>query len=191
MFSFFSKYKIIILIFSILIPATNAFSIFLTSKYKEGEYAKRELALKNDYIIKLKQKQEEYNKIVEELNRRALEKQNELSRLNVELEKKYVRSEKEKNEILSKYNTLIANGWRLRDPGRKESGANSNGNAKTTKSKSSTTTCSCNGTSSSRELSKEASEFLLRFAIDADKVVDQLKICQEYATKLRDICEKQ
>ena len=164
-------------------------SVYFTSQYKDGQYAIKEQKIREAYIVELQKRQDEYNKKVEELNKKALERQTELANLNSELERKYANANKRANQTLAKYNDLVANGWRLRDPGTKTQ--SSEQLSKATSGSDSTTTNSGNGTTCSRELSREASDFLLRFASDADKVVEQLKVAQEYALRLKQICEKQ
>jgi hypothetical protein len=164
-------------------------SIYFTSKYKDGQYAIKERKARDEYIVELKKRQDEYNKKVEELNKEALKRQTELANLNSELERKYANANKRAEQALTKYNDLVTNGWRLRDPGSEPQPTVQLSH--TSSNSDSSTSNSCNGTTRGRELSREASEFLLRFASDADKVVEQLRVAQEYALRLKQICEKQ
>ena len=164
-------------------------SVYFTSQYKDGQYAIKERKIQDEYIAELQKRQEEYNKSVEELNKKALERQTELTNLNTELERKYVSANKRANQTLAKYNDLVSNGWRLRDRG-----AEINPSMQlpqTTKGDVTPASNGCNGTTGGRELSREASDFLLRLASDADKVVEQLRVTQEYALRLKQSCEKQ
>src|SRR5690606_3504428 len=147
----------------------------------------KEQKVRDEYIAELKKRQDEYNARVEELNRKALEKQQELSRLNSELERKYADANKRADQALAKYNDLVANGWRLRDPGVNNQYSMQLPDA--SRGDNSSTADGSYGASGGRELSREASEFLLQLAADADKVVEQLKIAQEYALRLKQICE--
>lgn len=164
-------------------------SVYFTARYKDGQNAVKEQKILSDHIAELQKRQEEYNFRVQELNKKALERQVELANLNSELERKYDFETRRANQALAKYNNLIANGWRLRDP---SSSTNSSTEMSGTSGcGDSPTTNSCDGTTGGRELSREATEFLLQFANDADKVVEQLKVSQEYALRLKQICEQQ
>lgn len=174
------------LILAAFISSVGA-SVYFTAQYKDGQYAIKEQKVRDEYIAELKKRQDEYNARVEELNRKALEKQQELSRLNSELERKYADANKRADQALAKYNDLVANGWRLRDPGANNQYSLQLSDA--SRGDNSSTADGSNGASSGRELSREASEFLLQLASDADKVVEQLKIAQEYALRLKQICE--
>ena len=164
-------------------------SIYFTAQYKDGQYAIKEQKVRDAHIVELQKRQDEYNARVEELNKKALERQTQLTNLNSELERNYANANKRADQALTRYNDLVANGWRLRDPGTQTQpstqlpNASSGGNSPTTNGS--------NGAPSGGELSREASEFLLRFASDADKVVEQLRVTQEYALRLKQICEKQ
>lgn len=178
------------LIFILVLFSSSIFLTYhFTSKFKDGQYAIKEQKLKDEYIFKLKQQQEEYKLKIEELNRQALEQQRMLSDLNTKLEKKYADAKKKTDQAIAKYNNLLANGWRLYDFRTRELFKSADGLSTETEDKNSSTSFSSFRTSCSGELSREASEFLLNLAADADKVVEQLKITQEYAKDLRKICE--
>ncbi len=164
-------------------------SVYFTAQYKDGQYAIKEQKVRDEYIAELKKRQDEYNARVEELNKKALERQTQLSNLNSELERKYANANKRADQALTKYNDLVSNGWRLRDPGTQTQPSMQLPNASS--GGDSSTTTGSNGASSGGELSREASEFLLQLASDADKVVEQLRVAQEYALRLKQICEKQ
>lgn len=177
--------KLYLVIIGFIFSITS--SVYFTARYKDGQYAVKEKKILEEHIAELQKQQEEYDAKVQELSKKALERQIELSKLNSELERKYDTAKRKANQAIAMYNNLIANGWRLRDPGfsvnSEVSGTSCNCN--------SSTSDSSNRTSSSRELSRETTEFLLQFAHDADKVVEQLRITQEYALRLRQICEQQ
>lgn len=165
-------------------------SVFFTAKYKDGQYAIKEQKQKDEYIAQLEKQQKEYNEKVKQLTDEANKKQKELSDLNSELERKYAAANKKINNVLSKYNDLLANGWRLRDPGAKPETEPSVPMPSCPQVGHPPATDGGNKPSCSGELSKQASEFLLRFAGEADSVVEQLKTTQEYALRLKKICEK-
>jgi hypothetical protein len=159
---------------------------YFTSNYKEGQFAIKQQTTEKKYIEDLKKSQDDYNERVKALNDSALKTQTELAKVNSELERKYDTANKKANDALGKYNSLIRDGWRLRDPG------TSNGSVQLPNTPSNSVpgaADSGNVSTSGAELSREASEFLLNFATDADKVVEQLLITQEYAKRLKEICQ--
>jgi hypothetical protein len=182
----FTNFRIYLIIGALV--STAILSSFLTANYKDGRYALKEQKAREEYILELKKRQEEYNAKVQELNKRALDQQAKLANLNTELEKKYADANKRASQALAKYNDLVANGWRLRDPGATTKSALQDPG--TSKGGIASTSSSSNGATCSGELSREASEFLLQFASDADKVVEQLRVTQEYAKRLRNICQE-
>lgn len=154
----------------ILIISLMLTSVYFTSEYKDGQFAKKQLetAEAQAEILKI-----ETDKV------RA--KEQEVINLQTQLEGSYAKENNRVNEVLALYNGLINDGFRLRDP-------------RSTTCKSVPTngsTGSTNGNiqpTSGGELSAEATRFLLEFATDADKVVNQFKICRKYATELRNTC---
>jgi len=161
-------------------------TVYFTSSYKDGQYAIEKQKQSEQYIIDLKAQQDAYDKSLKIMTDAALAKQTALSKVNSELEKKYADANRKANETLGKYNDLVNNGWRLRDPGTETSVQV----CRTSEGGIPGAADSGDGTASGRQLSKEASQFLLGFASDADKVVEQLKVVQEYALRLKSICEK-
>lgn len=97
-------------------------------------------------------------------------------------EKKFLKSKDSYNEISSRYNTLIANGYRLRDPYTRD---NSGGNGATGQECNGkdhcTTASSSDGQAGQAKLSQGLTNYLVTRSIEADAVVDQLLIVQEYA----------
>lgn len=158
---------------------------YITHQYKEGQFALKEQKLNEKYLEELLNRQTEYEAKVDELNAAALRKQEELSNLNTELERKFHESKKKSDEVSRKYDRLVRNGYRLRY---NQTNTNSVQMCGTTKNPDSRTTNSGDTTSSIGELPEEITRDLLRLATDADRVVEQLKLTQEYAKELRMRC---
>ena len=84
----------------------------------------------------------------------------------------YHESQQELSTLDAKYRQLVRDAGGLRDKGSGDCGDRSN-----TKSAS----ASGNNDSSSRVLSEEATEFLLRLTAEADQLREQVLLCQEWA----------
>jgi hypothetical protein len=161
--------KIAIAALAVTVVAGTA--AFFTSQYKEGQHAKVLLEIERRYSAEL-----------EKEAKRIIEFQVTIANLQTRLEASYVEADKRVDEVLNHYRNYVNAGFRLRDPAGQTAECSANGDSGTADSGDSTP--------SGRELSREASEFLLEFASDADRVVNQLKICQEYSIELRDILNR-
>lgn len=145
-------------------------TVYLSFDYKDAKFAEvqLEVATEQARILKI-----ETNKV------RANEQT--ITNLQTQLEGSYDKENARVNEVLVLYTGLINDGFRLRDPKRPT--------CRPVSSDGSTASSdSSNQSTSSGELSAEATGFLLNFAADADKVVNQFKICKKYAIGLRDTC---
>lgn len=184
--TFYGSYRIWILLAAFIssIGGTG----WLIHSYKEGQYAKRDLKASKEYVESLMRQQEEYNKRIQELNDAALKRQKELADLNTQIERKYHDAERKANENHAKWRDAVNNGFRLRDKYAKELARLQD--SRIAKGGDSGTTNSSNPTTSEGELSRESTEFLLKFAADADRVVEQLRAAQEYAKSLHSICKR-
>ena len=160
---------------------------YFVNQYKEGQAAQRELKAERLYLEEYKRQQDAYNQKLKELTEAALKRQQELAAINTANEKKYHEANKRAEAIRRKYDRLVADGFRLRDP----KAPATNEGTRSTQGSSSTTTDSGNRSTSGGELSREATQFLLNFANDADRVVEQLKAAQDYAKQLHGLCSKQ
>lgn len=160
---------------------------YLVNQYKEGQAAQRELKAERLYLEEYKRQQDAYNQKLKELTEAALKRQQELAAINTANEKRYHEANRRADAIRRKYDRLVADGFRLRDP----KATTSNEGTRSTQGSSSTTTDSSNRSTSGGELSREATQFLLNFANDADRVVEQLKAAQDYAKQLHGLCSKQ
>lgn len=160
---------------------------YFVNQYKEGQAAQRELKAERRYLEEYKRQQDAYNQKLKELTEAALKRQQELAAINTANEKRYHDANKRAEAIRRKYDRLVADGFRLRDP----KATATNEGTRSAQGSSSTTTDSGNRSTSGGELSREATQFLLNFANDADRVVEQLKAAQDYAKQLHGLCSKQ
>ena len=159
---------------------------YLVNQYKEGQAAQRELKAERMYLEEYKRQQDAYNQKLKELTEAALKRQQELAAVNTANEKRYHEANKRAEAIRRKYDRLVADGFRLRDP----KAPATNEGTRSAQGSSSTTPNSSNRSTSGGELSREATQFLLNFANDADRVVEQLKAAQDYAKQLHSLCSK-
>ena len=159
---------------------------YFVNQYKEGQAAQRELKAERLYLEEYKRQQDAYNQKLKELTEAALKRQQELAAINTANEKRYHEANKRAEAIRRKYDRLVADGFRLRDP----KAPATNEGTRSAQGSSSATTDSSNRSTSGGELSREATQFLLNFANDADRVVEQLKAAQDYAKQLHGLCSK-
>lgn len=159
---------------------------YFVNQYKEGQAAQRELKAERLYLEEYKRQQDAYNQKLKELTEAALKRQQELAAINTANEKRYHEANKRAEAIRRKYDRLVADGFRLRDP----KATATNEGTRGAQGSSSTTPNSSNRSTSGGELSREATQFLLNFANDADRVVEQLKAAQDYAKQLHGLCSK-
>lgn len=168
------------------IAASVGGTAYFVNQYKEGQAAQRELKAERLYLEEYKRQQDAYNQKLKELTEAALKRQQELAAINTANEKRYHEANKRAEAIRRKYDRLVADGFRLRDP----KATATNEGTRSTQGSSSTATNSSNRSASGGELSREATQFLLNFANDADRVVEQLKAAQDYAKQLHGLCSK-
>lgn len=159
---------------------------YFVNQFKEGQAAQRELKAERLYLEEYKRQQDAYNQKLKELTEAALKRQQELAAINTANEKRYHEANKRAEAIRRKYDRLVADGFRLRDP----KAPTTNEGTRSAQGSSSSTTDSSNRSTSGGELSREATQFLLNFANDADRVVEQLKAAQDYAKQLHGLCSK-
>lgn len=103
-------------------------------------------------------------------------KQLEINQLQMEIEKKNVEQTQERAALDARYRKLVADGLRLRDPGKQSRSCTTSINPQPT--------AICDG-QTTQELSQSATEFLLSEASRADGIVEQLGLCQTYITDLQ------
>ena len=147
---------------TILLPAILAFFVCLAVwKYQEYKY---EAIIQEHRAEASQQLQDETMKL--------LEKERLIQSRIFDLEKKYHESQQELSEMDAKYRQLVRDAGGLRDKG--------SGNCSDS-SKSKGASTSGNNDSSSRVLSEEATDFLLRLTAEADALREQVLLCQEWA----------
>ena len=159
---------------------------YFVNQYKEGQAAQRELKAERLYLEEYKRQQDAYNQKLKELTEAALKRQQELAAINTANEKRYHEANRRADAIRRKYDRLVADGFRLRDP----KAPATNEGTRSAQGSSSTTPNGSYRSASGGELSREATQFLLNFANDADRVVEQLKAAQDYAKQLHGLCSK-
>lgn len=100
-------------------------------------------------------------------------------------EKKYNALQKEHNEKVDYYTNLINDGFRLRDPYARagDSGQDRNSGQRDNQENHSTIAVSSDGQTGEGRLSKGLTQYLVNRSIEADSVVNQLKIVQEFSKK--------
>ena len=147
---------------AILIPVILAFITGLGAwKYQEHKYEAIIQAHRAEASQKL---QDETMKL--------LEKERLIQSRIFDLENKYHESQQELSTLDAKYRQLVRDAGGLRDKGSGDCGDRSNAKSAST---------SGNNDSSSRVLSEEATEFLLRLTAEADQLREQVLLCQEWA----------
>ena len=103
---------------------------------------------------------------------KLLEKERLIQNHIFDLEKKYHESQQELSALDAKYRQLVRDAGGLRDKGSGDCGDRSNATSASTIG---------NNDSSSRVLSEEATEFLLRLTAEADQLREQVLLCQDWA----------
>lgn len=103
---------------------------------------------------------------------KLLEKERLIQSHIFDLENKYHESQQELSTLDAKYRQLVRDAGGLRDKGSGDCGDRSNAKS---------ASASGNNDPSSRVLSEEATEFLLRLTAEADQLREQVLLCQEWA----------
>lgn len=180
------KYRIHLIVSFFL--ASMASSAYFTAQYKDGQYAKREQRINEVYLKELEQRHQEYAQRLSELNQQALKKQTDLAKINSRLERQYHEANKNKQRALDRYLNLVRHGVRLPDAPEADDCAVQLPN--TPEGGASRATHCGDGTARGGKLPATTARALGHLAADADRVVEQLRVSQEYAKLLRDICSK-
>lgn len=145
--------------------AITAFSVGgLTYKFEE---AKWEAALQKQKI----EAQEELQSATLEV----LERERKAREQIFELENKHQETLHQLSELDTKYKRLVRDAGGLRDKRRGESGSNSKGTNSGTGG---------NPETDSRILSRETTDFLLDLTAEADRMREQLRLCQDWARSI-------
>lgn len=114
----------------------------------------------------------EANQKLQDETMKLLEKERLIQSRIFDLENKYHESQQELSTLDAKYRQLVRDAGGLRDKGSGNCGDRSNAKS---------ASASGNNDSSSRVLSEEATEFLLRLTAEADQLREQVLLCQEWA----------
>ena len=143
----------------------TAFSVGgLTYKFEESKW---EAALQKQKI----EAQQELQSATTEVLERERKAREEV----FELETKHQKTLQQLSELDTKYRNLVRNAGGLRDKGRRESGSSSKGT---------NTSSSGNNETDSRVLSEETTDFLLNLTAEADRMREQLRLCQDWARSI-------
>ena len=147
---------------AVLIPAILSFIVgFGVWQYQENKY---------EAIIQAHRA--EANQKLQDETMKLLEKERLIQSRIFDLENKYHESQQELSTLDAKYRQLVRDAGGLRDKGSGNCGDHSN---------SKSPSASGNNDSSSRVLSEEATDFLLRLTAEADYLREQVLLCQEWA----------
>ena len=147
---------------AVLIPAILSFIVgFGVWQYQENKY---------EAIIQAHRA--EANQKLQDETMKLLEKERLIQSRIFDLENKYHESQQELSTLDAKYRQLVRDAGGLRDKGSGNCGDRSN---------SKSASASGNNDSSSRVLSEEATDFLLRLTAEADYLREQVLLCQEWA----------
>ena len=147
---------------AVLIPAILSFIVgFGVWQYQENKY---------EAIIQAHRA--EANQKLQDETMKLLEKERLIQSRIFDLENKYHESQQELSTLDAKYRQFVRDAGGLRDKGSGNCGDRSNAKS---------ASASGNNDSSSRVLSEEATEFLLRLTAEADQLREQVLLCQEWA----------
>lgn len=147
---------------AVLIPAILSFIVgFGVWQYQENKY---------EAIIQAHRA--EANQKLQDETMKLLEKERLIQSRIFDLENKYHESQQELSTLDAKYRQLVRDAGGLRDKGSGNCGDHSNAKSPS---------ASGNNDSSSRVLSEEATDFLLRLTAEADYLREQVLLCQEWA----------
>lgn len=145
--------------------AITAFSVGgITYKFEESKW---KAALQKQKI----EAQQELQSATTEVLERERKAREEV----FELETKHQKTLQQLSELDTKYRNLVRNAGGLRDKGRRESGSSSKGT---------NTSSSGDNETDSRVLSEETTDFLLDLTAEADRMREQLRLCQDWARSI-------
>lgn len=185
---FLTRYRWYLAAFALL--SSSATAAYFTAQYKDGQQALREQRQQEYYIKELEKQHAQHVAEIEAVNKKAIEAQTELSRLNTDLEKKYRDATKQASNNAARLERAISDGLRLRD---KWKAAEASRTAESNKAKGGATSTpnSSNGSPATDwAFSETATRRLFKLADEADQQLERLRISNEYALKLHAICQK-
>lgn len=185
---FLTRYRWYLAAFALL--SSSATAAYFTAQYKDGQQALREQRQQEYYIKELEKQHAQHVAEIEAVNKKAIEAQTELSRLNTDLEKKYRDATKQASNNAARLERAISDGLRLRDKWKAAEAART---AESNKAKGGATSPANSGNGSPATdwaFSETATRRLFKLADEADQQLERLRISNEYALKLHAICQK-
>lgn len=175
----FSQYKTAIILVAVILVLGSV--VGLTREYYVTKYESEINQLVTAHQKVIDKFEKEGIELVSKKQEEIIAKQNEINELNERLRKENGEANKRIQALLNRYRDLVNSGYRLQDPGpRSDSSGDSSGSNPGTSTGNPST-------AGKRELSAEASRFLLQFGAEADQVVEQYKMCQQYVIEVRKI----
>lgn len=185
---FLTRYRWYLAAFALL--SSSATAAYFTAQYKDGQQALREQRQQEYYVKELEKQHAQHVAEIEVVNKKALEAQTELSRLNTDLEKKYRDVTKQASNNAARLERAISDGLRLRDKWKAAEAARTAESNKAKGGATSTPNSSNGSPATDWAFSETATRRLFKLADEADQQLERLRISNEYALKLHAICQK-
>lgn len=185
---FLTRYRWYLAAFTLL--SSSATAAYFTAQYKDGQQALREQRQQEYYIKELEKQHAQHVAEIEAVNKKAIEAQTELSRLNTDLEKKYRDATKQASNNAARLERAISDGLRLRDKWKAAEAARTAESNKAKGGATSTPNSSNGSPATDWAFSETATRRLFKLADEADQQLERLRISNEYALKLHAICQK-
>lgn len=185
---FLTRYRWYLAAFALL--SSSATAAYFTAQYKDGQQALREQRQQEYYIKELEKQHAQHVAEIEAVNKKALEAQTELSRLNTNLEKKYRDATKQASNNAARLERAISDGLRLRDKWKAAEAARAAESHKTKGGAASSANSSNGSPATDWAFSETATRRLFKLADEADQQLERLRISNEYALRLHAICQK-
>lgn len=185
---FLTRYRWYLAAFALL--SSSATAAYFTAQYKDGQQAIREQRQQEYYIKELEKQHAQHVAEIEAVNKKAIEAQTELSRLNTDLEKKYRDATKQASNNAARLERAISDGFRLRDKWKAAEAARTAESHKATGGATSPANSSNGSPATDWAFSETATRRLFKLADEADQQLERLRISNEYALKLHAICQK-
>lgn len=185
---FLTRYRWYLAAFAIM--SSSATAAYFTAQYKDGQQALREQRQQEYYVKELEKQHAKHVAEIEAVNKKAIEAQTELSRLNTDLEKKYRDATKQASNNAARLERAISDGLRLRDKWKAAEAARTAEGNKTKGGATSPANSSNGSPATDWAFSETATRRLFKLADEADQQLERLRISNEYALKLHAICQK-
>lgn len=185
---FITRYRWYLAAFALL--SSSATAAYFTAQYKDGQQALREQRQQEYYVKELEKQHAQHVAEIEAVNKKAIEAQTELSRLNTDLEKKYRDATKQASNNAARLERAISDGLRLRDKWKAAEAARTAESHKAKVGAASPSNSSNGSPATDWAFSETATRRLFKLADEADQQLERLRISNEYALKLHAICQK-